>query len=192
MAKLFYARTSSTGQQNSLDAQIERAKAEGVKARHIYAEKVSGKNAKNRPELQRLLGNVREGDVVLVSKLDRIARSMLDLMKILETFEAEGVGFKVLDQEGIDTTTPTGKLTLQVLGSVAEFERSLIDERRTEGIKRYRERLAKEGKKPGRTPKQIDLDKLQALRDQGLSVADAARELGVSRRTAYRAIQRET
>ena len=133
MAHIGYARTSSVDQTNSLHSQVERFKALGVDPDLIYSEQRSGANT-DRPKLRECLRTVRKGDVVVVTRLDRLARSMTDLMEILATLEKKGVGFTALDQPEIDTTKPTGRLLLGVLASVAEFERALIKERQAEGI----------------------------------------------------------
>ena len=103
--KIGYARVSTTGQ--DYETQINKLRVEGCE--EIFSEKQSGKSAENREQLQAALKYARKGDVLVITKLDRLARSMSDLWQIVRELEAKGVGFKVLDQTGMDTTTPTGK-----------------------------------------------------------------------------------
>lgn len=121
-----YARVSTTAQDT--DMQLRALRKAGV--RKVYQEKTS--SVGTRPELQKLLGGLQRGDMVTVYKLDRVARSLKDLLSILERLEAIGAGFQSLT-EPIDTATPAGRLMLQMLGAVAEFERSLIRERSIAG-----------------------------------------------------------
>lgn len=121
-----YARVSTSEQETSL--QIDALKRSGV--RRIFTEKTS--SVGQRPELQRLIATLQPGDVVVVYKLDRLARSLKDLLTIIERLERTGAGFKSLT-EPIDTSSPAGRLMVQVLGAVAEFERSLIRERSIAG-----------------------------------------------------------
>ncbi len=115
-----YARVSTGGQ--TLDAQIAQLKTAG--AEKVFREKVSGARA-DRPELKRLVRALRQGDVVLITRLDRLARSTRDLLNILAGFAESGVGFRSLNDAWADTTTPHGRLMLTVLGGSAEFEREL-------------------------------------------------------------------
>jgi len=127
-----YARVSTLEQ--SLDAQLADLKAAGCE--RVFAEKVSGARASDRQALQKLMRQVTHGDVVIVTRLDRLARSTRDLLNILEGFHREGVGFRSLREISIDTTTPQGRLVISVLASIGEFERELIAARMTEGRKR--------------------------------------------------------
>ena len=126
--KIGYARVSSTGQK--LEVQRELLEKEGCNS--IFEEKVSGKN-RNRPELTLLLKTIRKGDVVIVSKLDRLARSMSDFWKIYDEIKKAGASLKILNM-GLDTNSSQGRLMLGILASVAEFERELIKERQADGI----------------------------------------------------------
>lgn len=125
----------------------------------------------------------REGDVFIVTKLDRLARSMFDLQKILETLQRKQVDFVVLDQQ-IDTSTPTGKLTFHLLGAVAEFERSIINERIREGIVRARREGVKFGPKFKLSDSQIA--ELRQRIDAGDSRSMLMKEYGISRSRMYR------
>ncbi len=132
-----YARVSTTDQ--SLDIQDQELRAAGCE--RVFGEKVSGTTA-DRPELKACLDFVREGDVLLVTRLDRFARSSRDLHNLLHSLDAKGVGFRCVEQSGIDTTTSMGRLVLSILGSVAAFETELRAERQREGIEAAKRRGA--------------------------------------------------
>jgi DNA invertase Pin-like site-specific DNA recombinase len=130
-----YARVSSIGQ--TLDAQLEQLKAAGCEK--IFREKATGRHD-GRRELQRMLKALAPGDTVIVTRLDRLARSQRDLLNMLAEFAAKGTGFRSLRDAWADTTTMHGRLMLNILGGLAEFERELIVERTTEGRMRAKER----------------------------------------------------
>lgn len=137
-----YARVSTEDQ--NLDGQIDTLKAAG--AERIFADKISG-TALCRPELDRLLDQLRHGDVITVTKYDRLARSLRDLLDIVDTIQAHGASFRSL-AEDIDTTTPAGRLVFHVFASIAQFERERISERTREGLEAARKR----GRIGGRPP----------------------------------------
>ncbi len=137
-----YARVSTEDQ--NLDGQLDALKAAG--AEKIFADKITGA-ARSRPELDRLLDQLRAGDVVTVTKYDRLARSLRDLLDIVDTIQAHGAGFRSL-AEDIDTTTPAGRLVFHVFASIAQFERERISERTREGLEAARKR----GRVGGRPP----------------------------------------
>src|SRR4051795_7788404 len=137
-----YARVSTDGQ--TLDAQIAQLKAAG--AEKVFRERVSGARA-DRPELARLMRTLSAGDVVLVTRLDRLARSTRDLLNTLAAFAEKQAGFRSLQDAWADTTTPHGRLMLTVLGSLAEFERELIRARTGEGRQRAWDRGVKFGRR---------------------------------------------
>jgi DNA invertase Pin-like site-specific DNA recombinase len=139
-----YARTSTVEQVAGLEAQERDLKAAGVEK--VFAEQISAVDAK-RPALAAALDFAREGDVFVVTKIDRLARSVADLLTVVDKLAARGVALKILSM-GVDTSTPTGKLMVSVLGAVAEFERAIMLERQREGIAKAR----KAGKFKGRTP----------------------------------------
>jgi DNA invertase Pin-like site-specific DNA recombinase len=151
-----YAPVSSETQ--SYDGQSEALKAAGCK--QIFAEKYTGKAASDRKQPQAVLGKVREGDLVVVTKIDRFARSTLDLLTILKDLEARGMGFKSLGDPMIDTTSAHGELLLTMLGAIATFERRLIRQRCSEGIGRAKV----EGKHLGRKPALNVHQRREALR----------------------------
>ena len=178
MAKVGYARVSSIGQK--LDIQIDKLKAYGCTK--IYQEKISGID-QNRPELLKCLDYVRdEQDTLVITRLDRMARSTLHLGHIIKQLKEKSINFVVIDQS-IDTTTNFGILTFNILSSVAEFENEIRKERQKEGI----QKALKEGKKFGRprkvTAKIID----QVLEDSKTkTVSQILRDNGISQRTYYK------
>jgi DNA invertase Pin-like site-specific DNA recombinase len=180
--KIGYARVSTTGQH--LDAQEGKLLAFGCEK--IYQEKQSGKASNNRPVLQEALKFAREGDVFVITRLDRLARSLLDLVKMTESFEKQGIGFVVLDQQ-IDTTTPTGRLMFHVLSAIGEFERELINERVKEGIEKAKVKGVQFGRKNKLTPEEI----LEFKREfnnppEGTTKTDITKKYGLSRASGYR------
>jgi len=136
-----YARVSTVDQ--NLDMQIEALRKYGVPKDHIYSESMSGVK-KNRPALARAMQHLREGDTLVVWKLDRIARSVNNLLEIMNDLEENGIKFRSIT-EGVETETPTGKLILVVMGALAQFERDLIVERTRAGVVAARERGVKFG-----------------------------------------------
>jgi DNA invertase Pin-like site-specific DNA recombinase len=175
-----YARVSTDGQSlASQDGQLHQAGA--VK---VYAEKVSGASASNRPALAKALRVLGEGDTLIVTRLDRLARSTRDLLNVLDAIAKAGAGFRSLADSWADTTTPHGRLMLTVLGGLAEFERELIRSRTGEGRKRA---MAK-GIRFGRPPKLTRHQQIEALarREAGDSLVSIARTYGVSHTTISR------
>ena len=130
MSKIAYIRVSSDSQHT--DRQEELFK--DYKIDKYYMEKVSGKSIKDRPELQKMMDYVREGDVVYVESISRFGRSLQDLLNLINQLNEKGVQFKSLKEGDIDTTTPTGKLVFSIFASLAEFERETIKQRQAEGI----------------------------------------------------------
>jgi DNA invertase Pin-like site-specific DNA recombinase len=175
-----YARVSTEGQ--SLAAQREALRAAG--AERIFEEKQSGATAHNRKALQRAIAALAEGDVLLVCRLDRLARSTRDLLNVLAQISDKGAGFRSLADTWADTTTAHGRLMLTVLGGLAEFERELIRARTAEGRKRARIR----GQHMGRPPALNRDQRREALArmDAGEALTDIARTFGVSHTTIGR------
>lgn len=175
-----YARVSTNDQ--NLDAQTDALKATG--AGRLFADKISG-SKRDRPELDRMLDQLRDGDVVIVTKYDRLARSLKDLLEIVETIGERGAGFRSL-AEDIDTTTPAGRLTFHVFASIAQFERERISERTREGLASARKRGRIGGRPPALTSAQRE--EVRRLRDQEhRAVPEIARLFKVSERTVRRA-----
>jgi DNA invertase Pin-like site-specific DNA recombinase len=177
MAKVGYARVSSVGQ--SLDVQLDKLKD----CDKIFKEKKSGRTD-NRPQLKTCLDYVRDADDTLViTKLDRLARSTRDLLNITAGLEGKGVKLVVLDQN-IDTSTPTGKLMLTMLGAIAEFENELRKERQADGIQMARSLGVKFGRKPTLTPEQIQ--EMKELRESGVMIKDLMAKYSLSKASVYR------
>jgi len=170
---------SSLGQ--SLDTQIEKLTAFGCEK--IFQEKRSGATRDKREAVNAALEFCREGDVLVITKLDRLARSMSDLQDISKTLGRKGVDFIVLDQS-IDTTTPAGRLTFHLLGAVAEFERDLIAERRNEGIEKAKAKGVKFGRREKLTPFQTQ--ELLTAHNAGETRQDLMLRFGISKSTFYR------
>lgn len=179
---LGYARVSTDDQE--LTGQRDKLRAVGCT--RIFAEKITGTHS-NRPELERLLDHLRPGDVVTITRLDRLARNTRDLLDIAERIQKVGAGLRSLDEPWADTTTPAGRMVLTVFAGIAEFERSLIIERTRSGRVAAKARGVKFGPRPTLTSAQVN--HARRLIDQGnQSVKDAAELLGVHRTTLYRAL----
>src|SRR5450631_2479267 len=180
MAQFGYARVSSDGQ--SLTAQVAELKA--ANCNRIYQEKISGARS-DRKQLTRLIAELGKGDVLVVTRLDRLARSTRDLLNLLDAVAKKGAGFRSLKYTWADTTTSHGRLMLTVLGGLAEFERELIRTRTGEG----RARAVARGQRMGRPPKLTPHQRREAIkrRDRGgESLADIGRSYNVSGATISR------
>jgi len=175
-----YARVSTDGR--SVDAQVKVCAA-GVDRENVFREKVSGAKP-DRAQLRRVLSKLGEGDSLLVTRLDRLARSTRDLLNTLDAGAKVGAGFRSLADAWADITTPHGRLMLTVLGGLAEFDRELIRARTGEGRERAKARGVHMGRPPALTRHQRQ-DTLNALA-QGVSQADLARRFNVSQSTILR------
>jgi len=179
--RLGYARVS-TGEQD-FSMQVEALRAAGCD--RIFAESACG-GTKERPELASALSHSRAGDILVVWRLDRLGRSLPHLIEIVSSLEQAGVGLCSLS-EGIDTTTPNGRLIFHIFGALAEFERELIRERTRAGLAAARAR----GRKGGRPPK-LGAEKMRIARhllaDADTTVSEVARTLGVHRSTLHKAL----
>jgi DNA invertase Pin-like site-specific DNA recombinase len=177
-----YARVSTNEQ--SLDLQLDALKQAGCEK--LFTDTISGASS-DRPGLREALEYLREGDVLVVWRLDRLGRSLQHLIETITALEKRKVGFKTL-QESIDTTSPAGRLVFHVFGALAEFERELIRERVAAGLAAARAR----GRKGGR-PRKLDGRKValarSMLKDPNSNVSEVARTLGVDRTTLYRALK---
>ena len=176
-----YARTSTADQAAGLEAQERDLKAAGCE--RVYAERVS--SVAPRAKLAEALDFVREGDVFVVTRPDRLARSTADLLGIVARLDAKGAVLRVLSMGGgeLDTSTPTGRLMLTVLGGVAQFERELMLERQREGIAKAKA----EGRYTGRQPTaQRQADDVRRLKAEGVRPVDIARRLRIGRASVYR------
>lgn len=182
--KIGYARTSTAEQVAGLDAQARDLRAAGCE--RVFSEQVSGATTV-RPQLIAALDFIREGDVLVVTKPDRLARSTADMLEIVRQVEAKGASLLVQSMGGqvLDTRSPTGKLMLTVLAAVATFERDLMKERQVEGIAKAKS----EGRYKGRAPTvRRRADEIISLKAQGMGPAEIARALGVGRASVYRAL----
>ena len=181
MTIIGYARVST--QDQDLAGQIEKLTAAGCE--RIFHEKVSGGRKDNRPELGALLETISRGDTLIVTRLDRLARSTYDLWTILRALDQCGASFKSLNESWADTTTAHGRLIVTIFAGVAEFERELIKARCDEG----RARARATGKKLGGPKPKLDVTQIAEARDKlalGKSFVDVADDYGVSRDTIKR------
>jgi len=175
-----YARTSTLEQGAGLQAQVRDLKALGCE--RLFQEQVS--SVGTRPQLAAALDFVRDGDTLVVTKLDRLARSVSHLGTILDALAAKRVALQIVSL-GIDTSTPTGKLMLNVLGGVAQFEREMMLERQREGIAKAKAEGAYKGRKPTARARTAEIEALAAM---GLSMAAIAAQLGIGKGSVHRAI----
>jgi len=183
MAMVGYARVSTDGQ--SVDAQVAELSAAG--ADRIFREKATGAKA-DRAELKRSLAAVQHGDILIVTRLDRLARSTRDLLNVLAALSERGAGFRSLRDTWADTTTAHGRLMVTILAGLAEFERELILSRTSEGRDRAKKRGVRLGRKPKLTPHQRR--EAIARLETGESVSDIARSYAVHHTTICRLRQK--
>jgi len=175
-----YARVSSIDQ----DLSIQKAALKAAGCTVIRAEKASGTSRKGRSELQTLMDFLRPGDTLVVTRIDRLARSLRDLQNLVHDLQEKGVHLKATEQP-IDTSTPAGKAFLGMLGVFAEFETNLRRERQMEGINAAKERGVYKGRKPS-----IDPAEVRRLQQQeGLGATEIAERLGIGRASVYRVLQ---
>ena len=176
--KLGYARVSTTDQ----DFSIQRDRLEAAGCEKLFEEKTSGARQK-RPELERLLAELRANDVVVVTRLGRLARSTFELLRIAETIEAKHAGLQSIAEPWADTTTQAGRMVLTVFAGIAEFERSLISTRTEEGRRAAQARGVPFGRPPKLLPEQRTL--VRHLIEEGKSVSEVARTFNVHVATIY-------
>jgi DNA invertase Pin-like site-specific DNA recombinase len=176
-----YARTSTLEQEAGLEAQLRDLQLLGCE--RIFQEQAS--SVGRRSELERALEFLREGDVLVVTKLDRLARSVIHLGQIIYALEAKGVGLRILAM-GVDTNTPTGRLMVNVLASVAQFEREMMLERQREGVAKAKA----EGKYKGRKPTaQAKAKEIARLRAEGRSMGEIATALAIGKASVHRVLR---
>ena len=183
MANVAYVRVSTVDQNE--DRQLE-----GLKKYNIdkwFTEKVSGKDT-NRPELQKMLEYVREGDTVYIHEFSRLARSTKDLLQIVEDLQSKGVHL-VSNHENIDTSTPSGKLMLTMIGAIAEFERQNLLERQREGIAEAKKRGAYKGRKAIEIDSETFREAYDRYLAREINKSQMAKELGISRPTLDKMIK---
>jgi len=175
-----YARVSTIDQ----DLSIQNTALTTAGCELVRAEKVSGTSRAGRDELDLLMQFMREGDELVVTRIDRLARSIGDLQDIVRALKAKGVALRALEQP-IDTSTAAGKCFLDMLGVFAEFETNLRKERQLEGIAKAKAAGVYKGRKPS-----IPVDEVKALRAAGRGATEIAEELGIARKSVYRALER--
>jgi DNA invertase Pin-like site-specific DNA recombinase len=179
MMKYGYARVSSSGQ--DLTIQVEALTKAGCET--IRQEKVSGTSVQGRDELNTLLEFLRDGDELVVTRIDRLARSIRDLQNIVYDLEKKGVVLSATEQP-IQTNTSAGKCFLDMLGVFGEFETNLRKERQMEGIAKAKEKGVYKGRKPS-----VDVARVRELNDSGMGASAIAKEMGIGRASVYRALQ---
>ena len=180
--KIGYARTSTAEQKAGLEAQLRDLKAAG--AGKIFSEQLSSVDAK-RTQLEAAIDFCREGDVLLCTKLDRLARSVADLVKLEERLKAKGASICIMDP-AMDTGTPNGRLMFNVIAAIAQFEREVMLARQREGIAKAKG----EGKYKGRAPTaRAKSGEVLSLLQSGVRATDVAKQLGIGRRSVYRIIE---
>jgi DNA invertase Pin-like site-specific DNA recombinase len=179
MAIYGYARVSSADQ----DAELQETALGAAGCDIVVVETGSGTSRKGRPELERLLAFLRRGDTLMVTRIDRLARSIGDLQDLLRELKAKGVNLKAI-QQPIDTSNAAGKAFLDMLGVFAEFETNLRKERQLEGIARAKANGVYRGRKQS-----IDRADVRRLREAGLSAAAIAKHLGIDRTSVYRVLK---
>ena len=177
--KVGYARVSSVDQ--NLDVQLEILKSFGCEK--IYQEKVSGTSTQGRDELKECIEFVREGDELVITRIDRLARSVLDLQLIVKELSDKGVNLSATEQP-ISTKDATSKCFLDMLGVFAELETNLRKERQNEGILRAKQKGVYKGRKSS-----IDTDQIKELKESGLGATAIAKQLGIHRDSVYRVLK---
>lgn len=185
--KIGYARVSTSGQ--SLEAQVAALEAEGCE--EIFKERQSGKSADTRKEFQAALAMCRKGDILIATKIDRIARSMIDLWDTIGKLEQKRAALKILDQPLIDTSKTEGKVVVTLLGYVAETERQLINERTATGRTRAKAKGVRFGRKAVLNEKQL-ISLRNDAKVWGGSKADLGKKYGLSRSSVYRLLADST
>lgn len=175
-----YARVSSNDQ--DLTLQIEALKRAGCEV--VRSEKVTGTTREGRTELSTLLDFIRADDVLMVTRIDRLARSVADLQDIVRLLKSKGASLKATEQP-IDTSTAAGKAFLDMLSVFAEFETNLRRERQMEGIAKAKAQGVYRGRKPS-----IDVVKVQSLKVQGFGASAIAKQLGIGRASVYRVLNK--
>jgi DNA invertase Pin-like site-specific DNA recombinase len=182
MATYGYARVSTTDQ----DLTIQREALEKAGCTIVRSEKVTGTRLEGRDELRTLLDFMRKGDALVVTRVDRLARSIADLALVVRELEAKCISLKATEQP-IDTSTPAGRAFLQMLGIFAEFETAIRKERQLEGIRKAKEAGVYRGRKAS-----IDTGEVRRLVAAGLGASEIAKQMGIGRASVYRALKEVT
>lgn len=184
--KMGYVRVSKADGSQVIDLQMDALIEAGIDRKNIYQDRASGKND-DRPGLEACLKALREGDTLVIWKLDRLGRDLRHLVNTVQDLSERGIGFKVITGQGadIDTSTASGRLVFGIFAALAEFERELIRERTMAGLKSARARGKKGGRKFRLTKGRVRLAQA-SMKNKDTNVSELCRELGVSRQTLYR------
>lgn len=180
-----YARSSTAEQVASIEGQGRELQAAGCE--RIFTEQVSSVDITHRAEFERAVEFCRDGDTLVCTKLDRLARSVPHLVEIQQRLEAKGVALRILDMN-LDSSTAQGRLMVNVLGSIAQFEREIMLERQREGIAKAKADGKYKGRKPTAACK---AEEVRNLHQQGIGATEIARQLGIGRSSVYRALSGE-
>lgn len=178
-----YSRVSKEAM--SLDRQIDSLVAAGVDERNIYKEKVTG-TKRDRPELNRMISELKPDDVCIVAELTRLSRSTKDIFDIVGQIESKGANIKSLKESWLDTTTPQGKLMFTIFAGLSQFERDLISDRTKDGLLAAKARGRSGGRPSKRNEKEITV---KLLYEKGMRIADIVRQTDLSRSTVNRIVK---
>jgi len=176
---LGYARVST--QDQNLERQTDQLLQSGCE--RIFQEKITG-TKKERPELDRILDQLRQGDIIIVTELTRLSRSIKDLFSLVDMIHQKGANLRSIKEPWLDTTTPQGKLLFAIFAGVSQFERDLTSERTKEGLSSARAR-GRKGGRPPKSTKNIELA-LKLHKDKNCSISEIVKATGVSKSTLYR------
>ena len=180
--KIGYARVST--EEQNLDRQLDSLKEAGCEK--IFQEKITG-TKKERPELDKLMEQLRSGDLIIISDLTRLSRSVKDLFSLVDQIEKKGANIKSLKESWMDTSTPQGKLMFTIFAGISQFERDLISQRTLEGLAAARSR-GKKGGRPKKDEKAINIA-LKMYQEKVCSISEITKATGVSKTTIYRYIK---
>ena len=180
--KIGYARVST--EEQNLDRQLDSLKEAGCEK--IFREKITG-TKKERPELDKLMEQLRSGDLIIISDLTRLSRSVKDLFSLVDQIEKKGANIKSLKESWMDTSTPQGKLMFTIFAGISQFERDLISQRTLEGLAAARSR-GKKGGRPKKDEKAINIA-LKMYQEKVCSISEITKATGVSKTTIYRYIK---
>ena len=180
--KIGYARVST--EEQNLDRQLDSLKEVGCEK--VFQEKITG-TKKERPELDKLMEQLRSGDLIIISDLTRLSRSVKDLFSLVDQIEKKGANIKSLKESWMDTSTPQGKLMFTIFAGISQFERDLISQRTLEGLAAARAR-GRKGGRPKKDEKTITLA-LKMYQEKTYSISEITKATGVSKTTIYRYIK---
>ncbi len=180
--KIGYARVST--EEQNLDRQLDSLKEAGCEK--IFQEKITG-TKKERPELDKIMEQLRSGDLIIISDLTRLSRSVKDLFSLVDQIEKKGANIKSLKESWMDTSTPQGKLMFTIFAGISQFERDLISQRTLEGLAAARAR-GRKGGRPKKDEKTINLA-LKMYQEKTYSISEITKATGVSKTTIYRYIK---